>query len=150
MPASCGARQAVTAVIMIPMTRKSRIPHPAIRPPSSGFFRPIFSPISMVIPMARELIRFVRVIMIWEPVETAETSAALANFPTIIRSTAPYMACRNRAKRTGPTNRRSGPAIAPLVKSICFFIIHSFFSFQKHSLLRLFLQSASYALNITV
>ena len=49
--------------------------------------------------MAKLLIRFVSVIMIWEPVDTAETSRASANLPTIMRSTAPYMDCRNMAKK---------------------------------------------------
>ena len=51
----------------------------------------------MVIPIASELIRLVSVIVICDPMETAETSAAQANFPTIIRSTAPYMDWRKRA-----------------------------------------------------
>ena len=42
--------------------------------------------------LARELISPVTVIMICEPVETAETSTDCANFPTISRSTAPYIA----------------------------------------------------------
>ena len=69
--------------------RNRRIPLPTILPPSSGFRSPIFCPRRMVIPMARELTRFVMVIMIMDPVATADTSADSANFPTIIRSTAP-------------------------------------------------------------
>lgn len=56
------------------------------------------------------------VCMIWEPVETPEISAASPNFPTTIRSTAPYMACRNRASSTGSANRRSSCRILPCVK----------------------------------
>ena len=46
---------------------------------------------STVSPMARLLMTRVTVIMIWLPVDTAETSALRANWPTTRRSTAPYM-----------------------------------------------------------
>ena len=77
----------------------------------------------MVAPMAKLLIRLVSVIMIWEPVDTADTSTAWANLPTIIKSTAPYIACRNSARKTGAMNRRSGDRIFPSVKLISFCIV---------------------------
>ena len=45
----------------------------------------------MVVPMAKVVTMFVMVIIIWDPVETAETSLESANCPTIRRSTAPYI-----------------------------------------------------------
>ena len=68
-------------------------------------------------PIAKLMTRLVSVIMICEPVDTADTSRDAANLPTIIRSTAPYMDCRNMAKNTGSMNRRSGDKILPVVKS---------------------------------
>ena len=57
--------------------------------------------------------------MICEPVVTAdtwaETAPASVKRPTIIRSTAPYMACRKSAARTGRANLTSGSRICPSV-----------------------------------
>ena len=118
MPASCGARSGRTKLSTIPTVRNITRPLPTILPPSSARFSPIFCPSRIVMPIHRLLRMLVIVIIIWDPVETADTSAELANFPTIRRSTAPYIACRNKARRTGPANFRSGPTILPLVKSI--------------------------------
>ena len=71
----------------------------------------------MVVPMAKLVTRFVMVIIICEPVETADTSKDRANRPTIIRSTAPYIDCRNMAKNTGSMNPAKGFSIFPVVKS---------------------------------
>jgi len=71
--------------------------------------------------MAKLLTRFVSVIIIYDPVETAETSTDDANFPTIRRSTAPYIACRNNANKTGSANRIKGFMIFPTVKLCSFF-----------------------------
>ena len=69
----------------------------------------------------------VRVIIICEPVDTAETSVFSANCPTTSRSTAPYIACKNIASRTGSMNLSSFESIAPLVKSLLFiFYLHVF------------------------
>ena len=73
--------------------------------------------------MAKLLTRLVSVIMICDPVETAETSAEEANFPTIRRSTAPYIACRKSASRTGSANKISGFRILPCVKVLFFSIL---------------------------
>ena len=66
--------------------------------------------------MAKLVTRFVMVIMICDPVDTAETSAEQANLPTISKSTAPYIDCRNIAKNTGTIKRISGERIFPSVK----------------------------------
>ena len=65
----------------------------------------------------------VMVCMIWLPVETAETSAAAPNWPTMSKSAAPYMACSNMANSTGRENFSSGPKIFPSVKSDCVRIV---------------------------
>ena len=62
------------------------------------------------------------VIIIWEPVETADTSIDWANRPTISKSTAPYIDCRNIAKNTGSINPMSGIRILPVVKSFVLLI----------------------------
>ena len=72
--------------------------------------------------MAKLLTRFVSVIMICEPVDTAETSADAANLPTINRSIAPYIACKNRANSTGSANKINGCKILPWVKVVFFSI----------------------------
>ena len=69
-----------------------------------------------VAPMARLETRLVSVIMMWEPVETAETSAGAPKRPTTSRSTAPYIDCKNSASSTGSANRTSGASILPSVK----------------------------------
>ena len=62
---------------------------PIILPQDSRSPSPSFCPSRMVVPMAKELMRLVTVIMICEPTATPETSSAVANFPTTSRSTAP-------------------------------------------------------------
>ena len=66
--------------------------------------------------MARPQITMVTVCKIWLPVETALMSAAVPKFPTTCRSTAPYMAWRNKASSTGRANLVSAGRIAPWVK----------------------------------
>ena len=56
--------------------------------------------------------------MIWLPVDTADTSAALPNLPTISKSTAPYIVCKNSAAKIGIMNLTSGEKIFPSVKSL--------------------------------
>ena len=82
----------------------------------------------MVVPMAKLATRPVMSIMIWEPVATADTSAEVVNCPTMSRSTAPYIACRNSAASTGSENRISGAAMGPVVKSpyCCFLFFIAF------------------------
>ena len=75
--------------------------------------------------MASPVISDVTVCMIWLPVETADTSVGAPNCPTTIRSTAPYMACRNRAASTGRANLKSLERILPSVKSAVFSIVSS-------------------------
>ena len=90
-----------------------------VSPPFFACPRPICCPSRIVAPMAKLATRLVRVIMICDPVVTAETCAetlsASVNCPTIIRSTAPYMACKNNAASTGRANRTSGSRICPSV-----------------------------------
>lgn len=83
--------------------------------------------------MAKLLTRFVSVIMICEPVDTAETSADAANLPTINRSTAPYIACKNRANSTGSANKINGCKILPWVKVVFFSIFSILCSYGSTS-----------------
>ena len=86
----------------------------------------------MVVPMDRLTIIVVMVCIMLVPVVTADTSAAVPNWPTIITSTAPYMVCRNMASSTGSANRISGPSTGPCVKScMTFFMIHPLLSRSK-------------------
>lgn len=62
----------------------------------------------MVVPIAKLLIRLVKVVIICESVDTAGTSAEEANLPTTSRSIAPYIACRNNADNTGNANKTNG------------------------------------------
>ena len=119
IPARFPANNEISTVRIIPMDIKSIIPFATIFPPSEAFFSPIFCPKNTVMPMERELTRFVSVIIICDPVDTPDTSAGSANFPTIIRSTAPYSDCRNNANSTGIANLRSGASILPSVKFFC-------------------------------
>ena len=104
---------------------KRQIPLPITSPACSGRFSPIFCPTRIVIPMASPVISDVTVCMSWLPVETADTSVGAPNCPTTIRSTAPYMAWRNRAASTGRANLKSLERILPSVKSAVFSIVSS-------------------------
>lgn len=96
---------------------------PTVRPPFFLSPQPICWPSKIVVPMAKLLTRFVSAIMICEPVDTAETSADAANLPTINRSTAPYIACKNRANSTGSANKINGCKIFALGKGRVLFHI---------------------------
>ena len=115
-PESTLAPGTISAVSAMPMQANSVTQAPMVSPPFSAFPSPICCPSSIVAPMAKLETRLVSVIMICDPVETAETSAALPNRPTTSRSTAPYIACRNSAASTGSANRTSGDSILPSVK----------------------------------
>ncbi len=110
------APNAMTAVRTIPITPNRRTPVPMVLPTSRVFPAPICCPITTVIPIAKPVIMFVIVCVICDPVETPETSDASAKCPTTIRSTAPYIACRNIAASTGSMNASSGLMIEPSVK----------------------------------
>ena len=69
--------------------------------------------------------------MSWLPVETAEISAAVPNFPTACRSTAPYMVCSSSASSTGNANSSRLERIGPRVKSCLFSIFTSHKSAKK-------------------
>lgn len=99
---------------------------PTVRPPFLRSPQPICWPSKIVVPMAKLLTRLVSVIMICEPVDTADTSAGEANLPTMSRSTAPYIACKNRVNSTGSAKTISGCKILPWTKvfSCCFSISH--------------------------
>ncbi len=92
------------------------MPAPTVFPASFTFPSPICCPSRIVVPIDNPAIPPVIVCMKCDPVATAEMSDDFANSPTIRRSTAPYMDCRNSAKSTGSANRISGPAIGPDVK----------------------------------
>ncbi len=114
--ASWGAASSSAAVATTATTRNRQMPLPTACPASSGLPSPIFWPSSTVMPMARPVMTMVTVCMIWLPVETAEISAAVPNFPTTCRSTAPYMACSSRASSTGRANFSRVDRIGPRVK----------------------------------
>jgi hypothetical protein len=65
------------------------MPFPAIFPPWNPLPAPIYWPMRMVIPMEKLAVSMVKVWSTWDPVDTADTSAELAKWPTIKRSTAP-------------------------------------------------------------
>ena len=111
------ANRTKSRVTMPPSTMNSKMLAPMTCPPSFTRPAPIFCPSRMVVPMAKLATSPVMSIMIWEPVATADTSAEVVNCPTMRRSTAPYIACRNSAASTGSENRISGAAMGPVVKS---------------------------------
>ncbi len=49
----------------------------------------MYWPRRMVMPMEKLAVSMVKVWRIWDPVDTADTSAELAKWPTMKRSTAP-------------------------------------------------------------
>ena len=110
------AARSITAVIHTARAANRQMPLPIAFPASSGRFSPIFWPVRMVIPIANPVIMTVMDCMIWLPVETADTSAAVPNWPTTSRSTAPYIACKKSANSTGKAKRISGDKIFPSVK----------------------------------
>lgn len=97
----CGASSTSTAVMATARTANMTMAVPTVRPPFLRSPQPICWPSKIVVPMAKLLTRLVSVIMICEPVDTADTSAGEANLPTMSSSTAPYIACKNRANSTG-------------------------------------------------
>ena len=105
-----------TAVQTTAIMAKSAMPVPITLPPTSLLPSPIFCPSNMVMPIEKLVSTNVRLCIIWLPVATPETSAVEANLPTISRSIAPYIACKNSARKTGYANLSSGPSIFPLVK----------------------------------
>ena len=72
------------------------------------------------------------------PVDTAEIPAVVPNQPTIIRSTAPYIACKTSAPNIGTIKRTSFFKIFPCVKS-CFVSIVFFCSFYYVYLFKYFI-----------
>ena len=73
---------------------------------------------STVAPIVRPKMIIIGRFIIVLPVETADTlPASPANWPTTIRSTAPYIACKNSASMIGTVNRISGLRIGPSVKA---------------------------------
>ena len=67
-------------------------------------------------PIERPEIAKITKLMMLPPVETPEMPAVVPNLPTIMMSTAPYMAWRMRAPRMGSMNRRSLIGMLPSVK----------------------------------
>ena len=82
-----------------------------------------------VMPMAKLTMTLVMVCRTWDPVDTPEISAAVAKRPTTNKSTAPYMACKNRSRMTGNININKGFTIGPVVKE--FFTVVSMMSSLK-------------------
>lgn len=122
----CGASSTSTAVMATARIANMTMAVPTVRPQFLRSPQPICWPSKIVVPMAKLLTRLVSVIIICEPVDTADTSAGEANLPTMSRSTAPYIACKNRANSTGSAKTISGCKILPWTKvfSCCFSISH--------------------------
>ena len=91
----------------------------AVAAPSS-FFWPMQLPMSTVPPMDRDKISMVTVLMIWEPMDTPETAAAPAYWPTTNRSAAPYSDCSRLDNIKGSANRTSVGATLPSVNEKAF------------------------------
>ena len=98
------------------IAKNSRMLAPTTRPPSCAFPAPIRFPSKTVVPMASPVIKEVTVCIIQLPVDTAETSPAWLNCPTISISTAPYIVCKKMANRIGNANRIRGERTFPRVK----------------------------------
>ena len=79
----------VKAVRRAAMREKRAMLLPMMEPASSPLPWPSVWPSMTVVPMVSPVTTQVTVCMSWLPVDTADTSAAVANFPTIHRSTAP-------------------------------------------------------------
>ena len=126
---ACSRRQkgaaSVTSKAVSPSATQTnrQMAEPMTLPASSGFPSPIFCPSRTVTPVVRPTSSEVTSCMAWLPVETAEISAVPANLPTTIRSTAPYIACRNSASSTGPAKRSRDGRMLPFRKSFCCFFI---------------------------
>ena len=87
--ASTADRSGSSRVSASPTRPKKAMLTPITLPQSFSARIPSFCPSRIVLPMARELMRPVTVIMICEPTATPETSAVAAYLPTTSRSTAP-------------------------------------------------------------
>ena len=83
----------------------------------------------MVIPIVSPVIIDVIANITWLPVETADTSAAFPNCPTISKSTAPYIVCKNMAISMGMANFNNGENILPSVKLETLFISNLLFNY---------------------
>ena len=116
------AHSSIKKVITTPMMAKRTMLAPMIFPASSGFPSPSLRPRSTVVPMAIPTTNEVISCISQLPVETAETSAAVANRPTTSISTAPYIVCKNNAASTGSANRTREVRIFPFVKFCVSFI----------------------------
>lgn len=110
------AAQTITAVSPRATAPNRAMALPSTRPPSSDRPSPSFWPSSTVAPIDSPVTSEVTVCITWLPVDTADTSAGWPNWPTTIRSTAPYMACRNSASSTGSVKRSNGDRIGPWIK----------------------------------
>lgn len=77
------------------------IPTPIPWLASSFLFDPIAWATKTVIPMDKPVITIATILKNWLPVATPDCSKVPANFPTIIKSAAPYIACKKSANKTG-------------------------------------------------
>ena len=89
MRASHPAPRMVKAVRRAAMREKRAMLLPMMEPASSPLPWPNVWPSMTVVPMVRPVTTQVMVCISWLPVDTADTSAAVAKRPTIQRSTAP-------------------------------------------------------------
>lgn len=91
----------------------------------SNSFAPKAFPMSTVALTVSPVIKKVKVCNNCEPVATAEIIALSQNLPTIIKSAAPYSACKKLAMIYGNANVSNVLTGLPCVKSISFFILPS-------------------------
>ena len=106
------------------------IPHPIPLPARSFLSAPMESPINTVIPIVRPVMTIVIILNSWLPVATPDCSKVPANWPTIIRSAAPYMACKNNARSTGNAKDIRELNMFPSVR-LCSFIYITFLIFWR-------------------
>lgn len=95
-------------------------PVPTPCPACCRFPAPMALPTNTVTPMVRPVSTIVSRFSSWLPEATPDCSLIPANRPTMIRSAAPYMACRNRASRTGSAKPSREGRIFPRTRLFVF------------------------------
>ena len=106
------------AVSMAASTVKNAIAPPIVLPKYFVFPSPMYRLMSTVTPVVRLVITKVTRLIKLLPVDTADIPADEPKRPTTRRSTAPYIACKINAPRTGNINLSSLESKFPLVKSL--------------------------------
>ena len=114
------ANASMTTARIKDSTTNRQIAPPTTRPAFSGFFSPIYWPMTTVTPIVSPVIVKVTRFTILLPVDTPEMPAVVPNRPTTRISTAPYIACRTSAPKIGIINLSSLETMLPCVKSFLF------------------------------